>query len=394
MQSSSRAPVLSATFRRDSCWIMALLGLLDDLGEAPVLRLGQRPRLDDADDVALLRLVLLVVRVELLRPADNLLVARMRLDGLHLDDDRLVHRARDDDAAPLLAATAIGLGLRRPRDRLALGGTLARRFRPLTAQRARDALLLALRLRPGRGLDGGGGLLGGRLFGHRLLGDGLLGHRLLGDGLLGHGLLGGRLLGGRILGGSLLGDGLLGRRFLGHGLLGGRLCSRRLLSGRLLGHRLLVGSSLRHRLGGCGLLVLGRGGLGGRLFDGRLLLRLGLCARALRLLGRLGRRSLRLRLLRLSLLNLFVLVGVFLRHYLVPSVLSRSLRTVRMRAISRFASLRRAGFSSAPVADWKRRLNSSCRLSASAFSSSSSVMSLSCLAFIRTGPPLASRTSS
>src|SRR5215213_3158367 len=372
MQSSSRAPVLSATFRRDSCWIMALLGLLDDLGEAPVLRLGQRPRLDDADDVALLRLVLLVVRVELLRPADNLLVARMRLDGLHLDDDRLVHRARDDDAAPLLAATAIGLGLRRPRDRLALGGTLARRFRPLTAQRARDALLLALRLRPGRGLDGGGGLLGGRLFGHRLLGD----------GLLGHGLLGGRLLGGR-----LLGDGLLGRRFLGHGLLGGRLRSRRLLSGRRLGYRLLVGSSLRHRLGGCGLLVLGRGGLGGRLFDGRLLLRLRLCARALRLLGRLGRRSLGLRLLRLSLLNLFVLVGVFLRHYLVPSVLSRSLRTVRMRAISRFASLRRAGFSSAPVADWKRRLNSSCRLSASAFSSSSSVMSLSCLAFIRTDPP-------
>src|SRR5215212_5261221 len=348
MQSSSRAPVLSATFRRDSCWIMALLGLLDDLGEAPVLRLGQRPRLDDADDVALLRLVLLVVRVELLRPADDLLVARMRLDRLHLDDDGLVHRARHDNAAPLLATTAIGLGLRRPRDRLALGGTLARRFRPLTAQRARDALLLALRLRPGRGLDGGGGLLGGRLFGHRLLGD----------GLLGHGLLGGRLLGGR-----------------------------------LLGHRLLGGSSLRHRLGGCGLLVLGRGGLGGRLFDGRLLLRLGLCARALRLLGRLGRRSLGLRLLRLSLLNLFVL-GVFLRHYLVPSVLSRSLRTVRMRAISRFASLRRAGFSSAPVADWKRRLNSSCRLSASAFSSSSSVMSLSCLAFIRTGPPLASRTSS
>src|SRR5215212_4076107 len=272
MQSSSRAPVLSATFRRDSCWIMALLGLLDDLGEAPVLRLGQRPRLDDADDVALLRLVLLVVRVELLRPADNLLVARMRLDGLHLDDDRLVHRARDDDAAPLLAATAIGLGLRRPRDRFALGGTLARRFRPLTAQRARDALLLALRLRPGRGLDGGGGLLGGRLFGHRLLGDGLLG---------------GRLLGGRILVG-------------------------RLLSGRRLGYRLLVGSSLRHRLGGCGLLVLGRGGLGGRLFDRRLLLRLRLCARALRLLGRLGRRSLGLRLLRLSLLNLFVLVGVFL----------------------------------------------------------------------------------
>src|SRR5438067_2782352 len=52
-----------------------------------------------------------------------------------------------------------------------------------------------------------------------------------------------------------------------------------------------------------------------------------------------------------------------------------------MRAISRFASFRRALFSSAPVADWKRRLNSSCRRSCNAFSSSSSVMSLRSLAF-------------
>src|SRR5262245_34073787 len=53
---------------------------------------------------------------------------------------------------------------------------------------------------------------------------------------------------------------------------------------------------------------------------------------------------------------------------------------VRMRAISRFASFRRAGFSSAPVADWKRRLNSSWRVSASRLSSSSSVRSRSSLA--------------
>src|SRR5579862_4045576 len=43
-----------------------------------------------------------------------------------------------------------------------------------------------------------------------------------------------------------------------------------------------------------------------------------------------------------------------------------------MRAISRFASFRRAEFSSAPVAAWNRRLNSSCRVSASRCSSSSS----------------------
>src|SRR4029453_13813117 len=59
---------------------------------------------------------------------------------------------------------------------------------------------------------------------------------------------------------------------------------------------------------------------------------------------------------------------------------SRSFRTVRIRAISRFARRRRAGFSRAPVADWKRRLNSSWRRSASASSSWSSLMSRSSLA--------------
>src|SRR3954469_2890376 len=59
-----------------------------------------------------------------------------------------------------------------------------------------------------------------------------------------------------------------------------------------------------------------------------------------------------------------------------------------MRAISRFASCSRALFSSAPVADWKRRLNSSCRRSANASASSSSVMSLRSLAFKEIRLPL------
>src|SRR5439155_2708357 len=58
-----------------------------------------------------------------------------------------------------------------------------------------------------------------------------------------------------------------------------------------------------------------------------------------------------------------------------------------MRAISRFASFRRALFSSAPVTDWKRRLNSSWRRSCKAFSSSSSVMSLRSLALKETRLP-------
>src|SRR5439155_11936697 len=56
---------------------------------------------------------------------------------------------------------------------------------------------------------------------------------------------------------------------------------------------------------------------------------------------------------------------------------SRSLRTVRMRAISRFASFSRAVCSSAPVALWKRRLKTSWRVSARRCSSSSSVISRS-----------------
>src|SRR3954452_2418130 len=51
-----------------------------------------------------------------------------------------------------------------------------------------------------------------------------------------------------------------------------------------------------------------------------------------------------------------------------------------MRAISRLAIFRRAVFSSAPVAAWNRRLNSSCRVSASRCSSSSSVRSRMSLA--------------
>src|SRR5256885_557551 len=127
--------------------------LLHDLGQAPRLRLRERPRLDDADDVADVRLVLLVVRVELRRAADDLLVLRVRLHRVDADDDRLVHRARDDDTAALLAAAAIALGLRQPRDRLPLGRALAPRLRMLVALHARQAL--ALLLRPGNGGSGG-----------------------------------------------------------------------------------------------------------------------------------------------------------------------------------------------------------------------------------------------
>src|SRR3954466_8838314 len=133
MHRSSRAPVLSATRTLVSCWIMRSPGHLEDLGEPPALQLRQRPRLDDADEVAGLRLVLLVVCVELRRAADHLLVLRVRLDRVPADDDRFVHRRRDDDAAALLVAAAVALGLRQARDRLALSGLLTLRLGVLVA---------------------------------------------------------------------------------------------------------------------------------------------------------------------------------------------------------------------------------------------------------------------
>src|SRR5207248_11221560 len=143
MQRISRAPVLSATLTRDSCWITERLlsrnscsgaakteqrkdagsirsrwlrmrlrtprcdGLqpypecegcgrgrslssLHYLGQAPALRLRQWARLDDAHDVADVRGVLLVVSVELDAPPDDLLVALVRADQVDLDDDGLV----------------------------------------------------------------------------------------------------------------------------------------------------------------------------------------------------------------------------------------------------------------------------------------------------------------
>src|SRR5262249_36626524 len=189
MQRISRAPVLSATRSRDSCWITgrlpwsscppvkgrsgkdagrvrswklrtrlrtqperalqrhagcetrergpSLLRNLHDLGKPPVLRLRERARLDDPNDVADLRLVLLVVGVKLRGAPDDLLVLRVRLHGIDPDDDRLVHVAGDHGATAFLAAAARMLGLGHTSDRLALGRPFALRLRVAVTLRAR-----------------------------------------------------------------------------------------------------------------------------------------------------------------------------------------------------------------------------------------------------------------
>src|SRR5690606_25478913 len=73
-------------------------GARDDFDDAPVLGLGHRRDLDNADGIALVAGVLGVMRVQLGRAADVLAVQRV-LD-LALDENRhgLVHLVADDAA--------------------------------------------------------------------------------------------------------------------------------------------------------------------------------------------------------------------------------------------------------------------------------------------------------
>src|SRR3954447_15038902 len=138
MQRISRAPELSATLSLDSCWIIALPRLLHHVDQAPALGLGQRPGLDHADHVALAGLVALVVRVQLGRAADDLLVGAVTAGDVDADGDRLVALARDDDSLTNLGRVRLALGRRRA----GTGGALGFDRSPLFAPQLRLALAL------------------------------------------------------------------------------------------------------------------------------------------------------------------------------------------------------------------------------------------------------------
>src|SRR5438128_10152159 len=148
----SFAPVLSATRSRDSCWITSisclsagsrqgllsyerkplpslaertlrdaselhllefpcgnyLLGLLEDLDDAPALARRQRTRLHQEDAVADAGSALLVVRLELVRTANDLAVQGVLDAVLDSDDDGLVHLVADNKALTGLAEAAGG----------------------------------------------------------------------------------------------------------------------------------------------------------------------------------------------------------------------------------------------------------------------------------------------
>src|SRR5689334_23370480 len=139
MQRISFAPVLSATLSRDSCWITStpvrhtgslsdlvrgawwnhrcsmrdsrparasrlLLGLLQDLHHAPALARRQRAGLHETDAVADATLVGLVVRLVVLRAADDLVVLGVLHAVLDGHDHGLVHLVADHQALQDLAA--------------------------------------------------------------------------------------------------------------------------------------------------------------------------------------------------------------------------------------------------------------------------------------------------
>src|SRR5579884_559546 len=81
--------------------------LLENRGQTPALLLGDRTGLDDPHAVADAGHLGLVVHLELVRVAHDLLVQRVGLLLLHQDHHRLVHAVADDDALAGLATAAL-----------------------------------------------------------------------------------------------------------------------------------------------------------------------------------------------------------------------------------------------------------------------------------------------
>src|SRR4051812_19802872 len=115
--------------------------------------------------------------MELRRTPDHLLVSLVRAGRLDLDDDRLLHRVRDDDSTPLLTAAAFVLRLLESDDRLARRRALTLSLCPRRARAPGHVLLTAPAGRARRGFRGrlfcgglrGGGLRGWRFCSRRLL---------------------------------------------------------------------------------------------------------------------------------------------------------------------------------------------------------------------------------
>src|SRR5437667_10357733 len=96
-----RAPVLSATSSLERICTINLLP--DDFDQTPPLQFAERPRFHDANGVAVLCFVLLVVRVKFLLLLYNLAEFRVGHPGDGSNNDGLVHPARNRFAHARLA---------------------------------------------------------------------------------------------------------------------------------------------------------------------------------------------------------------------------------------------------------------------------------------------------
>src|SRR5215471_19732161 len=95
---------------RSSSRSSSALRPLDEVEKPPALVLAQGPRLHEPNDVPHLRLVLLVVNLELVPPANVLAVRRVLDEALDRDHDRLLHRVAHDSSRQHLPLAALGGG--------------------------------------------------------------------------------------------------------------------------------------------------------------------------------------------------------------------------------------------------------------------------------------------
>src|SRR5690606_4041538 len=111
MQRTSLAPLLSATFSRDSVRIimlslyaiLMLLRLFHDLDQTPALLPAHRPGFHDPDGVSNAGHVFFVMCHELRSTADEFPIDRMLYLAVYCNSDRLLHLVADDLADPFLS---------------------------------------------------------------------------------------------------------------------------------------------------------------------------------------------------------------------------------------------------------------------------------------------------
>ena len=88
-----------------------LLCFFYDFNQSPPLGLAEGAGLHDADLVAFVAFVLLILGYELVRPGDELAIKGMLLAGLDGDDDGLVILVADDHADSFLAKISFHMGV-------------------------------------------------------------------------------------------------------------------------------------------------------------------------------------------------------------------------------------------------------------------------------------------